>query len=338
MKKISVFLSLYGLALLLSCTPSIPGTYISFSGPTQGTTYQVTYQSDDSIVYQKQVEELLHQFDMSLSTYEPSSLISMINRDIPGVRPDSFFTAVFNASYLIWKESEGALDITVAPLVNAWGFGFTEPASIDSALIDSLLQYVGMDMVRIENGFVVKDKKGIMFDVNAIAQGYAVDVVASYFEEKGIRNYLVEIGGEVRTKGMNSRGEAWRVGIDKPIEGLQLPGVQIEAIVSLSGRALATSGNYRRFYIKNGVKYSHTIDPKTGYPVQHHLLSATVLARDCMTADGFATALMVMGVEKSITLLQRRPDLEAYLIYNDEAGTYRVYCTRGMKKLLQKGG
>jgi thiamine biosynthesis lipoprotein len=173
-----------------------------------------------------------------------------------------------------------------------------------------------------------------MFDVNAIAQGYAVDFLATFLEEQGIKNYLVEIGGEVKTRGRNSRGQAWRVGIDKPIEGLQLPGVQIEAIISLSGKALATSGNYRRFYEKDGIKYSHTIDPFTGYPVRHNLLSATVLADDGMTADGYATAFMVIGVEKSINLLKRRPDLDACLIYNDDSGAYKVYYTRGMRKLL----
>lgn len=337
MEKLIALLSGFVLSLLLSCTSYQAGTYISFTGPTQGTSYQVTYQSDDSIVYQEAVEELLHKFDMSLSTYQPLSLISCINREVPDVKPDSLFIAVYNASYEIWKESDGAFDITVAPLVNAWGFGFTEPADVDSAMIDSLLQYVGMDMVRMEDGFLVKEKKGIMFDVNAIAQGYAIDVVADFLEKKGIKNYLVEIGGEVRTKGRNSRGEKWRVGIDKPIEGLQLPGVQIQAVISLSGKAIATSGNYRRFYEKDGIKYSHIIDPKTGYPVQHNLLSATVLAKDGMTADGFATVFMVLGVEKSIKLLQQRPDLDAYLIYNDETGAYKVYYTRGMKKLLIKG-
>lgn len=326
--------SLFVLAMLSACTPYHPGVYISFTGPTQGTSYTVTYESADSINYQEAVDSLLHRFDMSLSAYQPLSIISQINADVPGVKPDSLFISVFNAAATIWKESEGSFDITVAPVINAWGFGFTEAAEVDSAMIDSLLQYVGMEMVSLEDGFIVKEKKGMMFDVNAIAQGYAVDVLAAFLEEQGVKNYLVEIGGEVRTLGRNSRGQDWRVGIDKPIEGLQLPGVQIEAIIGLSGKALATSGNYRRFYEKDGIKYSHTIDPYTGYPVQHNLLSATVLADDGMTADGFATAFMVMGVEKSISLLERRPDLDACLIYNDDSGAYKVYYTRGMKKRL----
>lgn len=334
MRNRLVLLTLTGLSSLFSCEPYESGYYITVTGPAQGTSYQVTYESRDSANFQVAVDSLLHRFDMSLSAYQPLSIISQINNNVPEVKPDSFFISVFNAAGVIWKESDGAFDITVAPVVNAWGFGFTEAAKVDSTMIDSLLQYVGMEMVRLEDGYIIKEKREIMFDVNAIAQGYAVDVLASFLEEKGIKNYLVEIGGEVKTMGRNSRGQFWRVGIDKPIEGLQLPGVQIEAIISLSGKALATSGNYRRFYEKDGIKYSHTIDPFTGYPVQHNLLSATVLADDGMTADGFATAFMVMGVEKSINLLKRRPDLDACLIYNDDSGAYKVYYTRGMKKLL----
>ena len=323
------------LAVLSCCNGTREGYYISLAGPTQGTSFHISYLSADSIVYQEAVESLLHEFDTSLSTYLPSSLISRFNRGSGGVKPDSFLLSVYGASRDIWEETGGAFDITVAPVVNAWGFGFTDPVETDSALIDSLLRYVGMEKVRLENGRLVKDTGGVMLDVNAIAQGYAVDVVSEFLESKGIRNYLVEIGGEVRALGRNSRGEEWRVGIDKPIEGLQVPGLQMEAVVALSGASLATSGNYRRYYEKNGVKYAHTIDPATGYPVQHNLLSASVLAQDCMTADGYATAFMVLGFEKSRELLASHDDLEACLIYNDDQGRYKVYCTKGMKKLIR---
>ena len=176
-----------------------------------------------------------------------------------------------------------------------------------------------------------------MLDMNAIAQGYAVDVLCEFLESKGIINYLVEIGGEIKTRGHNPRGTEWKVGIDRPIEGLQIPGVDLQAIVEISDRSLATSGNYRKFYEKDGVKYSHTIDPKTGYPVQHGLLSATVLAGDCMRADAYATGFMVMGYEKSREFLLNQSGLDAYLIYNDEEGKYRVWYTDGMKKMLTKG-
>jgi len=336
MKYIYLFLLVTGLSVLSSCRNYKPGFFISFSGPTQGTIYNITYQSRDSIDYQSRIESLLREFDMSVSTYEPASLISRFNKTPEDIRPDEYLRTVVEASRQIFEESNGAFDITIAPVVNAWGFGFTDPAIIDSALIDYLLQFVGMDKVYFRDGYLLKDEEGVMLDVNAIAQGYAVDVVSEFLESEGISNYLVEIGGEVRCKGINSRGQHWRIGIDKPIDGLMIPGVQMEAIISLSGRSLATSGNYRRFYEKDGIKYSHTIDPATGYPVQHGLLSATVIADDCMTADGWATAFMVIGLEESKEILSRRSDLEAYLIYNDEEGQYRSYHTKGVGKSLEK--
>jgi thiamine biosynthesis lipoprotein len=305
-------------------------------GPTEGTSYHITYRSFDSVDYQEEIDSLLRQFDLSLSTYEPSSIISRINRDEPDVDLNEYFIKCFKASEQVFRESGGAFDITVAPVVNAWGFGFTEKANPDSAMIDSLLRYVGMEHIRIENGRIVKDFPGIMLDVNAIAQGYAVDVVSEFLDRKGLTDYLVEIGGEVRAKGINSHGVYWRVGIDKPIEGLQLPGIQLEAVVSLRNRSLATSGNYRRFYIKDGVKYSHTIDPFTGYPVTHNLLSATVVADDCIMADAYATAFMVIGVEKTKEMLKDRKDLEVYLIYTNDKGKYSVYSTPGMKKYITR--
>jgi len=319
-----------------SCTLHTPGYYVFINGLTQGTTYHITYESRDSINYQSEIDSLLRQFDLSLSTYEPASIISRINRSEQNVELSDYFINCFIASRQIFEESDGAFDITVAPIVNAWGFGFTEKSDPDSSMIDSLLQFVGMDKVRLENGKIIKDNPDVMLDVNAIAQGYTVDVVSGYLESKGLTNYLVEIGGEVRTMGINPHGQTWRVGIDKPIDGMQIPGMQMQAILSLKDRSLATSGNYRRYYIKDGIKYSHTIDPETGYPVRHNLLSATVLADECMVADGFATAFMVLGLEKSKKILEHRKDLDAYLIFTDETGQYKVFFTPGLKKFLLK--
>jgi thiamine biosynthesis lipoprotein len=250
---------------------------------------------------------------------------------------DQYFETCFRAAETVYRESRGAFDITVGPLVNAWGFGNTEASEIDSSLITDLLGYVGMDMVRLVDGKIMKDKKGILLDMNAIAQGYAVDVLYDYFVSEGMRNFLVEIGGEVRTMGFNPRGTAWRIGIDRPVEGLQIPGADLEAIVEVSDRSLATSGNYRRFYEKDGMKYSHTIDPSTGWPVRHGLLSATVLCGDCMFADAYATAFMVMGFEKTLGFLEERPDLDAFLIYNDQNGQYRTWSTRNLRNKLIRG-
>jgi thiamine biosynthesis lipoprotein len=337
MHKMTLWAGALVLALLLNgCSAGNGGAWLKISGYTQGTTYNITYQDPDSTDYQEELEKLLGEFDQSLSTYEPSSLVSRMNQGIPDVIADDYFRNCFQAAEEVYMASDGAFDITVAHVVNAWGFGFTERSRVDSALIDSLLQFVGMDKVSLQENKLVKETEGIMLDMNAIAQGYAVDVLAEFFDAKNIENYLVEIGGEVRTSGKNRFGLDWRIGIDKPIDGLQLPGVQMQAILQISGRSLATSGNYRRFYEEDGIKYSHTIDPSTGYPVQHGLLSATVVASDCMRADAYATAFMVMGYEKARSFLEKHTYLEAYLIYNDEKGEYRVWYTAGMEKMLSE--
>ncbi len=259
-----------------------------------------------------------------------------MNQGISDVVADEYFRICFLAAEEVYAATGGAFDITVAPVVNAWGFGFTERSRVDSALIDSLLQFVGMNKVSLRENKLVREREGMMLDMNAIAQGYAVDVLAGFFDAENIENYLVEIGGEVRCSGKNRFGLDWRIGIDKPIDGLQLPGVQMQAIVQISGRSLATSGNYRRFYEEDGIKYSHTIDPSTGYPVQHDLLSATVVAGDCMRADAYATAFMVMGYEKARRFLEEHTYLDAYLIFSDEMGEYRVWYTAGMEKILSE--
>ena len=319
-----------------SCSSPRQGSWIRISGFTQGTTYHITYLDTDSTVYQEEIDSVLQDFDMSLSTYIPESVISGINRGVEGVSPDPAFIRCFNAAREVFEQSGGAFDISIAPIVNAWGFGFTEQAAVDSLMIDSLLQFVGMDKIILQEGKIRKSLEEVMLDMNAIAQGFSVDVVAGFLESVGIRNYLVEIGGELRTRGFNPDGAAWRVGIDKPLEGNQLAGLELEAIISLTDRSLATSGNYRRFYEKDGIKYSHTIDPATGYPVQHGLLSATVLCRECMYADAYATAFMVMGTEKSKAFLDSHPELDAFLIYNNEKGEYLVWATPGLEKILER--
>jgi thiamine biosynthesis lipoprotein len=312
------------------------GEYIKLAGFTQGTSYHITYESRDSINLQDQIDSLLADFDSTFSIYIPGSVISRINRNDSGTLINDHFIEVFNKAYEVYKATDGAFDITVAPLVNAWGFGFTEKADVDSAMIDSLLQYVGMDKVVIEDGMVIKKYREMMLDCNAIAQGYAVDVIAGFMDKKDIRNYLVEVGGEIRTKGVNPEGNMWRIGIDRPDEKNIIPGAFLQAIVELQNRSLATSGNYRKFYEVDGIKYTHSIDPKTGYPVMKRLLSTTVVARDCITADAYATALMIMGLEKGKDLLSEHKELEAYLIYSDDEGNYRTYITPGLKRYLHE--
>ncbi len=321
-----------------ACQESDKGEWIKISGYTQGTTYNITYQSPDNTNYQKELEELLGKFDLSLSTYIETSLISRFNQGEKLLTADKFLLTCFNEASDVYKATDGAFDITVAPVVNAWGFGFTEKSEITPSLIDSLKQYVGMEKVSITSGNIIeKHIEGVMLDMNAIAQGYSVDVLCEYLDSLEILNYLVEIGGELRTKGHNPKEMDWKVGIDRPVEGLQVPGVDLQAIVELSERSLATSGNYRKYYEQDGMKYSHTINPKTGYPVQHGMLSATILADNCMRADAYATAFMVMGFEKSRQFLLEQSALDAYLIYNDKKGEYRIWYTDGMKKILIKG-
>jgi thiamine biosynthesis lipoprotein len=310
------------------------GQYIKTAGFIQGTTYHITYESITGRNLQPEIDSLLAAFDRSASIYLPTSVISRINQNDPKVEADEIFIAVFNKSVEVWKETGGAFDITVAPLVNAWGFGFTASSATDSAAIDSLLQYVGMDKVTLSGKKIIKAHPNVMLDLNAIAQGYSVDLVSEYLENLGIKNYMVEIGGEVRTRGRNDKGNRWRIGIDKPVEGNRIPGSDLQAILQLNRHSLATSGNYRKFYEKDGVKYSHTIDPATGYPAMSNLLSATIIADDCMTADAYATACMVFGLEKSVDFLRKHRFLEAYLVYSNEKGEYNVYCTKGLNRYL----
>jgi thiamine biosynthesis lipoprotein len=264
----------------------------------------------------------------------PESVISRINSNDPAVRTDTLFDVCYHAAERIWRETGGAFDITVGPLVDAWGFGPEGPEPVDSAIIDSLRQLVGMEKVKLEDHRLVKSDPRIRLDVNAIAQGFSVDVVGSYLESLGVRNYLVEIGGELKALGRKAPGDPWRVGVDKPLDNNNIPGARLQVVLHLADKALATSGNYRKFYEKNGVKYGHEIDPHTGYPARNRLLSVTVLADGCMWADGYATAFMVMGLEKSKAFVEARDDLDAYFVYSDDQGKYQTYYTRGFDNMI----
>ncbi len=321
------------IVLIASCKPE--ADYINIAGFTQGTTYSITYLGFENQNLRPEIEILLAEFDTSLSTYNKLSVISAINNNSDN-KVDDFLKTVFIRSQEISKITDGAFDITVGPLVNAWGFGLTEKEKMCKYKIDSILNFVGYNKVWLENDRILKSDPRIKIDMNAIAQGYSVDIVSKFLEGKNIYNYLIEIGGEVRTKGLNPKNEAWKIGIDKPIDNNNIPGENIQAIVHLSNKSLATSGNYRRFYEQDGIKYSHTIDPKTGYPVNHSLLSVTVIANDCMTADAFATAFMVLGLTKSIELIEKVPGIEAYFISGNTDGTYFVQTTKGIEEIIEE--
>jgi FAD:protein FMN transferase len=311
----------------------------NFTGFTQGSTYSIVYDNKKNIDPSElkiKVEKILADFDMSLSIYKDSSIISRINRN-EEVVPDSFFIEVFAKSAVISEMTDGAFDITVGPLVKAWGFGPDAHKNFTENKRDSLLKLVGMKKVSMVNGRLIKSDPGIYLDVNAIAQGYSVDVICRFFDELGIKNYLIEIGGEVRAKGKKG-GEFWRIGIDRPEDNNISPGQTLQAIIKVSDKALATSGNYRKFYIEDGVKYSHEIDPKTGYPAKNTLLSVSILADDCATADGIATACMVMGKEKTIAFLDNHPEFEAYLVYSDKNGNFMTWMSGKLKKYISETG
>jgi FAD:protein FMN transferase len=311
----------------------------SFAGFTQGTTYSIVYENKNSIPpdsMKGKVDKILDDFDMSLSIYKDSSIISRLNRN-EDVVPDSFFVEVFQKSSLVSDMTGGAFDITVAPLVAAWGFGPDAHKNFTDSKRDSLLSLVGMDKVSLVNGRLVKTDPRVKLDVNAIAQGYSVDVICRYFDSMGIKNYLIEIGGEVRAKGKKN-GNLWRIGIDKPADNNMSPGQDLEAIIRISDKALATSGNYRKFFVEDGIKYSHTIDPHTGYPARNTLLSASILAGDCSMADGIATACMVMGTQKTIEFIKKHPEFSAYLIFSNDSGNYETWFSSSLKNDISETG
>ena len=301
-------------------------------GFTQGTSYSMIWYhgrtvSDNEV--QKGVEELLEAVDNSLSTYNQESVISRVNRNEEVVL-DTMFIRVFNRSYEIWSLTDGAFDITAAPLINAWGFGPDATKRFNESIKDRLMELVGMDKIKIVDGVVIKSDQDMCLDVNAIAQGYTVDVLYNYLSDLGLESFLIEVGGEVRTRGTKPGGKSWIIGIDKPSDGNITPGLYRQADIKLVDKALATSGNYRKFYLEDGIKYSHTIDPKTGYPVRHKLLSATVITDDCMTADALATACMVVGLERAMELIEAIGDIDAYLVYSDDEGEFNTWFTEGM--------
>ena len=296
-----------------------------------GTIYKITYQHSDDL--QNEIKAAMMEVDNSLSPYNPNSIITRINHNEDTVLNEHFLH-VFNLAQQISAETEGAFDITVAPLVNAWGFGFKHSIDIDPNVIDSLRQFVGYQKIKFEDGKIVKEDARTMLDCSAIAKGYGVDRVARLLDQKGVQHYMVDIGGEVVLKGKNPRMKTWRIGINKPVEDSLSVNQELQTILEVSGVGMATSGNYRKFYYKDGKRYAHTIDPRVGTPVQHNILSATVIAKDCTTADAYATAFMVMGLEEAKAFCEAHPELHAYFICDGEGDSYEIFATPGMEKFM----
>jgi thiamine biosynthesis lipoprotein len=272
---------------------------------------------------------------MSLSPFNKNSIITAVNQNRE-VELDEKFLEVFRKAMMVSKETDGAFDITVAPLVNAWGFGFTNGIYPNPAQVDSLRRIVGYEKVSLVDGKVVKQDPRIMLDCSAVAKGYGADVVAAFLRSRGVKNFMVEIGGEIVTSGVNAERLPWKIGVTKPTDDSLSVEKEMQTILNVTDKAMATSGNYRRYYYKGGKKFAHTIDPMTGYPVQHNLLSATVLAKDCATADAYATSFMVMGLDKAKKVLERHPELMAYFIYSNREGQNEVWFSPSLKEKISE--
>lgn len=299
-----------------------------------GTIYHITYHSDTNL--KKEIEAELKKVDQSLSPFNKTSVISKVNRNENPV-VDPMFKEVFLLAENISNETHGAFDITVAPLVNEWGFGFKKGVEPTRQVIDSLKYIVGYQKVKLTpKNYVQKQDPRIMLDCSAIAKGYGCDVVARLLRKNGINDYMIEIGGEIVTRGFNQKQEPWRIGVNKPTDDSLSTSQELQTVLNVTDMAMATSGNYRNFYYKNGKKYAHTIDPKTGYPVQHNILSATVLAKNCATADAYATSFMVLGLEGAQKILQQHPELMAYLIYADKDGKNQTWYSPSLKSKIQE--
>ena len=325
-----------GIFLLLITTASFSQQEpMRIEGYAQGTTYHITYFDKQNRDLQPEIEKILKDFDLSVSTYIPNSIISRINSNDKDVVVDKYFIACFNKAKEVWKNTGGAFDPTVYPLVNMWGWGPGKKQKIEKEKVDSILKFVGFQLIELNGNKIVKKDPRVALDFNAFAQGYSVDVVSDFLNTKGITSYIVEIGGEVYAKGKKSDGNNWAVGIEKPIDNKDSAN-PFKAIAKLEDLAISTSGNYRRFIIIDGVKYAHHIDPKSGYPTKNNLLSASVFAKECISSDANATGILVMGLEKAKVFLEAHKELQAYLIYSDDKGNYQIYETPGLKSIVSE--
>jgi thiamine biosynthesis lipoprotein len=297
-----------------------------------GTIYNITYHSDCDL--HEEIKEVLQKVDNSLSPFNKNSNITAINNNKTDIL-DKDLLKVFSLAKDISKKTYGAFDITVAPLVNLWGFGFENYHNVDSTRIDSLKNFVGFEKIRLENGKLLKSDPRIQLDCSAIAKGYGVDAIGMFLESKGVKDYMVEIGGEIRTRGSNPNGAPWRIGITNPQDDISGKETEIKQVLELTDVSLATSGNYRNYYIKEDKKYAHTIDPRTGYPVQHNILSSTVIAKDCATADAYATSFMVLGLDSAILVLEKNPDINAYFIYSIDSINTGIWYSPNISKMIK---
>ena len=305
---------------------------IVLQGLAQGSYYAVTYYDAENRNFQPEIDSIFHAVDMSVNLWVDSSIISKVNRN-EDVTLDSIFLDNFRIAMETARLSDGYFDPTISPIVAAWGFSYKSGDSITPQLIDSLKQLVDYRKIRIENGKVVKENPDMKLDFNAIAQGYTSDLIALFLESRGIKNYLVDTGGEIMARGSKPNGQPWIVGIEKPAENWDSEQV-VQTRITLRDKGLVTSGSTRKYTERNGRRYSHCIDPKTGYPVEHNVLSATVLAENSVWADALASICMVMGMEKSLPLIESMDGVEAYYIFVDDQNELETFATEGFRELI----
>lgn len=308
-----------GTILILSKSKQAAPEYRTAQGLVFGTSYHITYLYNADL--STDIEQTMASVDSALSMFNPQSTISAVNSSENIQVTDTMFLKVYRRAMEISDWTNGAFDITVAPAVNAWGFGFKHAENIRQATIDSLRQIIGYNKIHEQDGMITKDDSRIMLDCSAIAKGFGSDMVADMFRSKGINDFMVEIGGEIVLSGKNPKGSLWNIGISKPVDDSLSVNNELQTVIPVTDIAMATSGNYRNFYMKDGRKYAHTIDPHTCMPVSHTLLSATVFAPDCATADALATSMMVMGLDSAQALCARHPEIQAYFIFQAPDGT-----------------
>ncbi|HAC15923.1 MAG TPA: hypothetical protein DCE78_08275 [Bacteroidetes bacterium] len=337
MKKCNLFLLSLCTIVFISCTPASNERFIENTGRAQGSTYQIKYLSPDGTDFGNQFENIFAEIDRSMSTYVPTSLISMVNKGDTLVTVDSMFIEVLKRSLEIAEETNGSFDPTIGPIVRLWGFGFDEVRSdVTDEMVNEIKSKTGYLNVSV-SGLDVSLPAGFNLDFNAIAQGYTVDYLAEFLEKSGVERYMIEVGGEVRASGTNESGNVWKIGVDKPTEDIDQQD-RFQFIITLEDASLATSGNYRKFWIdeETGARYSHTIDPQTGYPARNELLSVSIVAPSAMDADAYATVCMVVGLSRCQDLLESKSDLEGYLIYDNGNGVWETSITEGFQLFIQE--
>jgi len=314
-----------------SCTQK---KYFEDSGTIFNTLYSIKYESTNILT--DKINKELQDFNFIFNPFNPNSTISKVNRN-EDVELDDKFIVVFNKAMEVSEKTDGAFDVTASALFNLWGFGFEQNETLSQRTIDSIKAFVGYKKIRVENKRIIKDDPRTTLNFSAIAKGYACDVIGELLEREGIKNYMVSIGGEVTSKGKNPYGLCWQIGINKPEDDVTgLVNDVMETIILCGKRGLATSGNYRNFYVKDGKKYGHIIDPRTGYPSEDNITSVSIVASDCMTADAYATAFMVMGVEAASRLTETISDIEYYIVYPDDSDySYQKKYSKGLKPMLK---